>query len=550
MAFRPLRLVLPLLALPGALAVAVDSAWYSPVKKAEPARLPLLPYPAHVERDAAARPLRLALDFHVQVHGISPQSLAAVQLHEQLGSWRGSGERRPLVRKAPNDAELQSRELDEVRTVELVLRPHPGANLESYELVVVPGRVELSAPGSAGLFYAVQTFKQLASMEGGEARLPQVTIKDTPRFEWRGLHLDVSRHFFSADEVKSLLDVMAMYKMNRFHWHLTDDQGWRLPVEGLPKLVELGAEGVGGRHAYTEQEIKQVVAYARSRHIEVVPEVDVPGHAAAAIAAYPELGNSDIPGWKPPEHPFTTWGVHEFTLAPTKGTLSFLGKVFGSVSKLFPGTWVHIGGDEARADEWADSPRAEEKLVALHENSAAGLQRFFNSEVAQMLRSEHKEVIVWDETQHIGGLPQDGVVIMAWRSANEAVLAAQSGRRVINADQAVYYFDHYQGPQEQEPYAICCYASLQQVYDYDPMPKGLTPEQQQLVIGGQGQLWSEYFPTWNHTEYMAFPRSLALAERLWSSRDQLSGFEEFRQRLAKRLPDLDARGVRYRPLDA
>lgn len=533
-----------LLALPcGGAGVALESEWHIGIKRAQPARLPLVPYPASVRRDGSARPLRLAWDYKVEVgRGIPPQSLAVLELRDQLGKLRGS-ERRPLVRKAMEEGP----DADEVRSVHLTLHPRPGASKESYSLVVSPGRVELRAAGSAGLFYAVQTLKQLPQWEGDEARLPQVSIEDTPRFQWRGLHLDVSRHFFTASQVMSLLDVMAMYKMNRFHWHLTDDQGWRLPVDGLPALTELGAEGVGGRHAYTEQEIKQVVAHAHSRHIEVIPEVDVPGHAAAAIAAYPQLGNTDVPGWKPPKHPFKTWGVHEFTLSPTEGTLGFLGKVFGSVAKLFPGPWVHIGGDEARSEEWASSRLAQAKAISLHER-APGLQKFFNSEVAGLLHQHGKEPIVWDETQHIGGLTPDSV-IMAWRSADEAVIAARTGRPVVVADSAVYYFDHYQGSQATEPHAICCFTSLEQVYEYDPMPMGLTPAQQAKVLGGQGQLWSEYFPTWNHTEYMAFPRSLALAERLWTPTDQVEGFGDFKRRLSKRLPDLDARGVHYRPLD-
>jgi len=373
-----------------------------------------------------------------------------------------------------------------------------------------------------------------------------VTIWDEPRFEWRGLHLDVSRHFFTAGHVKSLLDTMAAFKLNRFHWHLTDDQGWRLPVPVLPELTRVGAEDANGTHeAYTEDEIRDVVAYAKERHIEVLPEVDVPGHAAAAIAAYPELGNTDMPHWHPPEHPIQSYGEQEYTLAPSQKAVDFMQTVFQRLTELFPSQNIHIGGDEAPRSQWQSSKQAR----SIQLNSGEKVQSFFNRQLAQMLRQWNRTFIGWDEVQHVGGLPDDAV-IMAWRSADEVRHAVRTGRRVVNADMERLYFDHYQGDARTEPKAICCLTRLQEVYDYDPMPPGLSEEEQKLVLGPQAQLWSEYFPTWHQVEYMAFPRSLALAERAWTSVNQTLGYREFRTRLLERLPDLAARGVAYRELDA
>mmetsp|Transcript_78395 Transcript_78395/g.162868 ORF Transcript_78395/g.162868 Transcript_78395/m.162868 type:complete len:601 (-) Transcript_78395:72-1874(-) len=420
-----------------------------------------------------------------------------------------------------------------------------GAVDESYTLEVKNGEVKIAAKSAAGAYYGTQTLKQLISFAGGTA-VPEVTIEDAPRFKWRGLMLDTSRHFFTAENVKSMLETMAAFKLNHFHWHLTDDQGWRLPIQGYPSLTDLGSHGVNDG-AYTQEQIKDVVDFAKQRHIEVVPEVDVPGHVQAAVAAYPELGNTDIQGWHKPDGPSKEWGVHDYTLAPSEKVLSFLGSVFDSMNSFFPGHYVHIGGDEVKTNEWRHSPKAAASASQLGE-TAGMLQEFFNNKVAALLKTKGKHVLAWDESQHIGGLPSD-TTIMAWRSVNEAKIAARHGHNVVNADNAVYYLDHYQGPEATEPKAICCHSSLSQVWNYDPMPSGLTQQEEQRVIGGQGQLWSEFFPTWKHVEYMAWPRSIALAERLWSASSSLSGYHDFHQRLQARLPDLDARGVNYRHLD-
>merc|ERR1719433_600488 len=321
---------------------------------------------------------------------------------------------------------------------------------QGYNLNITDEAVVLEAPTPEGLFYGVQTLRQLISTEEGAAAatLPAVTISDAPRFVWRGLHLDVSRHFFTADQVKSLLDTMSLYKLNRFHWHLTDDQGWRLPVDAYSKLTEIGGEG----QAYTKEEIQDVVAFAQARHIEVVPEVDVPGHVEAALAAYPELGNSDIPDWKAPEGPMTQWGISDYTLAPSNATWAFLEKVYDTLTELFPSKLVHTGGDEVRTGQWGRSAAAH-AYVSLLEGAGgdAGQEvaKLFSSKMNEMLKARDRRVIAWNEAQHTGSFPDDGIVV-AWTSVSEAVTAVQAGRQAINADIGVFYFDHAQA-REGEP---------------------------------------------------------------------------------------------------
>eukprot|EP00928_Gymnodinium_smaydae_P064122 TRINITY_DN47538_c0_g1_i1.p1 TRINITY_DN47538_c0_g1~~TRINITY_DN47538_c0_g1_i1.p1 ORF type:complete len:603 (-),score=156.23 TRINITY_DN47538_c0_g1_i1:94-1902(-) len=502
-------------------------------------RLPLLPFPASLTlaSGAAAKPLDAAALLGAEVSlgaGIRRKDAAvqALQTHLQGLALRGD---------AADAAAPKARV-----TIRLALHAAaaaPAASPESYRLEVAHDGVNISAPGPAGLFYAVQTFKQLSS-DASQRSIPALVIEDAPRFEWRGLHLDVSRHFFGADKVKRLLETMAAFKLNRFHWHLTDDQGWRLPIQKYPLLTSLGASGNISQGAYTADEIKDVVAFARARHIEVIPEIDIPGHSVAAIAAYPDLGNTDDWLFQAPKQPSSDFGVHQFTLAPSNASFEFLDHVFETVSELFPGSFVHVGGDEAPTEQWSRSDLVRRSLRAVQITKPQGL---FNLRLGELLEPRNKTIVVWDEAVHQPGLQQDAVV-MAWRSVGEVASAASQGHRVVNTNQDAYYFDHYQGPEFTEPKAFCCYTSLSQVYAQDPMPAHLTPKEQALVLGAQGQLWSEYFPTWKHVEYMAFPRALALAERVWTPSASVVGFSEFQQRLEPRLGDLDRMGVFYRSL--
>lgn len=373
--------------------------------------------------------------------------------------------------------------------------------------------------------------------------MPAVSIADEPRFPWRGLHLDVSRHFFDAKEVKRLLDVMADFKLNRFHWHLTDDQGWRLPVPSYPKLTEIGAESLDGRRqAYTEDEIRDIVNYAAERHIEVIPEVDNPGHSQAALSAYPDLGNTDSADWVAPDRPMKEWGVSKYTLAPNDASMKFLDEVFSQVSNLFPSSYVHIGGDEADMTQWRSSSLAQGVSM---KQGTHDVQAVFNKHMGEVLASKHKRLVGWDEVQHKGGLPSDAVV-MAWRSEDEVRHAARRGHAVINANSGSYYLDWRQA--ESEAPRVRAVLPLRRTYEADVVPTGLTQLEAQRVLGAQGQLWTEFMASPDRMEYMAFPRALALAERTWTPVASGVDYDDFVRRLKLRLRDLDAMNVKYRAL--
>jgi len=324
-------------------------------------------------------------------------------------------------------------------------------------------------------------------------------------------------------------------------------------VEDYPKLTQVGGQG----KAYTKDEIKDVVAHATARHIEVIPEIDVPGHVEAALAAYPELGNADVPDWEVPTGPMKRWGISPYTLAPKNATWTFLSKVYDTVAELFPAKIVHIGGDEVSTGEWSQSPAAKAAGTAAASASTSLAERgeaaqevaqLFNRKIVDFLKAKGRRAGAWDEAQHTGNFPSDGIVY-AWNSAQEATAAAEAGRQTVVADIQVLYFDHAQAEQGEPANQGGC-SSWEDVIQYEIMPEGLSEAAQKLVLGAQGQLWSEYFPKWEHVEYMAHPRSLALAERTWSPRakDGKPDAQEFKGRLTQRLADLDQLGVNYRKL--
>jgi len=507
------------------------------------ARLPLLPYPAELKlAPEGSKSFSLQADTAITLgEGVEKDDPAAASLRDVLKEFGGKDKSAGAI------------------TLSLKGKAEEGSAAEQgYSLRITDKGVEVEAPSSQGLFYAVQTLRQLVPREkGATAGLRALNISDAPRFTWRGLHLDVSRHFFTAKEVKRLLDAMGLFKLNRFHWHITDDQGWRLPVEGYPKLTEVGGEG----KAYTKEEIQDVVAHAQARHIDVIPEIDVPGHVQAALAAYPELGNSDVKGWVKPTEPMRSWGISQYTLAPNNKTWSFLTKVFDTVAELFPGKIVHMGGDEVMTSEWSQSkaakaaaasmPQSTAALVEVDaeggEESAQDVAMLFNSKMIGMLKGKGRRVGAWDEAQHTGNFPSDGIVF-AWNSASEATAAVTEGRQAVVCDISVLYFDHAQSTGAEPSNQGGC-SSWKSVYQYEIMPEGLKEDQQKLILGAQGQLWSEYMPNWTHVEYMAHPRSMALAEKTWSPQASLGNEEEFEVRLRERLGDLDKLGVSHRGLD-
>jgi len=435
---------------------------------------------------------------------------------------------------------------------------------EGYELTVSPEGVVIRAAGQGGVFYGVQSLLELlppqvfAPSVVGEVAwtAPCLRIEDQPRFEWRGLMLDVSRHFFNKQEVKRLLDTMALHKLNVFHWHLVDDHGWRVEIRKYPKLTEVGAwrsdigfgldakesnaYGVDGRYGgyYTQEEIREVIAYAADRHITVVPEIEMPGHSTAALAAYPDLSCSGEP--RSTDVPV---GVHAGVYcAGREASFEFLEDVLGEVIGLFPGRNIHIGGDEVPKGNWKQCARCQERMKAEGLKNEHELQSYFIRRIEKFINAQGRTLVGWSEIRQ-GGLARNAVV-MDWIGGGRE--AANEGHDVIMSPTSHCYFDYYQSQATAlEPRAIGGYLPLQKVYSFEPVPSELSPEKTAHVLGCQGNLWTEYIPSLKQVEYMAFPRACALAEVAWSPRDTRD-WEDFQRRLKTHERRLDALGVNYR----
>jgi hexosaminidase len=452
-----------------------------------------------------------------------------------------------------------------------------GLGPEGYRLVVTPSAVTITSAAPAGAFYATQTLRQLlpaeifrdAPIAGAKWTIPAVTVVDRPRFAWRGMHLDVSRHFMPKEFVKKYIDLLALHKMNSFHWHLTDDQGWRIEIKKYPRLTSVGAWrsqtliGKAQRDStldvydhkphggfYSQDDVREIVEYARERFVRIVPEIEMPGHAQAAIAAYPSLGNfgDTVPVW-------TRWGVTPHILNPSDTTIAFMQDVLTEVMALFPGQFIHIGGDEAIKPEWKASPRAQAKIKALGitpddannprdfraENE---LQSWFTTQMDHFLTEHGRRLVGWDEILE-GGLAPNAVV-MSWRGTAGGLAAARAGHDVIMTPGDYTYFDHYQSQNTAaEPLAIGGFLPLDSVYAYEPVPAELEPGFVSHILGAQGQVWTEYIEGPKNVEYMAFPREAALAEVLWTPQPRRD-FADFSARLPAELRRLDALDVNYR----
>ncbi len=424
---------------------------------------------------------------------------------------------------------------------------------EAYTLQAKPEGIQIGARQPRGIFYALQTLRQL--IIASPKSIPAVRIEDSPRFAYRGLHLDVSRHFFPIEFVKKYIDAMSAFKLNTFHWHLTDDQGWRLEIRRYPKLTEVGAwrketivgharrgpKGYDGtRHGgfYTQDQAREVVLYARERNVTVIPEIEMPGHAVAALAAYPELACT--PG---PFEVRTTWGISEDIFCPSEETITFLENVLTEVMEVFPGEYIHIGGDEAPKARWKESPVAQEVIKRERLRDEDELQSWFVRRIGSFLSSHGRRLVGWDEILE-GGLAPNATV-MSWRGINGGIAAAKQGHDVVMCPNDDLYFDHYQADPEKEPLALGGMTPLEDTYRYEPLPDELTADEAAHVLGAQGCLWSEYTATPEQVEYMAYPRVLALAELAWSPREARDS-DAFRVRLGPTLTLLDRLGVGYR----
>ena len=446
------------------------------------------------------------------------------------------------------------------------LRVDPSAQAEAYRLAVEPGGVLLSSGGVQGLFHAAQTLLQLlppsvyGSRSLGEAGLsiPGVAIEDAPRFPWRDLMLDCARHFFPLGFVRRAIDLAAMHKLNRFHWHLTDDQGWRIEIRKYPRLTEVGAwrrrtqlghaRDLPTRYGdvphggfYTQAEIRGLVRYAADRGVTIVPEIDMPGHMQAAIAAYPELGTGET------VEVCERWLINTRVLHPREATVTFMQDVLREVMELFPSRDIHIGGDECEKAEWRASAEMQALIRSQGLGDEAGLQAWFIRRMADFLRSNGRKLVGWDEIRE-GGLAE-GATVMSWRGLEGGVAAASGGHDAIMVPQGEVYLDHYQSEdRDAEPLAFRGTTTLAEAYAFDPVPPELDADAASHVIGTGAKLWTEYVPTAEHAEYMLLPRLCAIAEVAWTRRE-LRDFADFRRRLAHHLRRLEAMGLRYRKLD-
>ncbi|MBX7053587.1 MAG: family 20 glycosylhydrolase [Pyrinomonadaceae bacterium] len=430
---------------------------------------------------------------------------------------------------------------------------------ESYSIKVVPAEVMISGEGH-GLFYAIQSLQQVISASSdGSISIPSLEIRDSPRFPYRGMHLDVSRHFLPVEFVKKYIDLLAQYKFNYFHWHLTDDQGWRIEIKKYPKLTEIGSkrsESHEGPYStifkgdgrpvegfYTQEQIKEVVAYAKSRYITAVPEIELPGHASAALAAYPELGK----GCAAPNYKFEvkkTWGIFKEVFCPTEETFKFLEDVIDETIALFPDSpYVHIGGDEVLKDYWKESAFVQELKKRENLKDEHEVQSYFVQRIEKHVNKRGKKIIGWDEILE-GGLAPNATV-MSWRGMKGGIEAAKSKHDVIMTPTDFAYLDYGQGDPAFEPLNIGGYLPLEKVYQFDPVPKELTAEEAKYIIGGQANIWTEYLETPAAVEYMAFPRMLAIAESVWSQPEN-KNYADFERRLIAQFARLDKQNVNYR----
>lgn len=433
------------------------------------------------------------------------------------------------------------------------------SNDEGYELKISPKEILIAAKNSKGAFYGFQSLRQLLPTDfeksnESEFAIQCLEIKDAPQFGYRGMHLDVGRHFFSVDFIKKYIDLMSILKMNTFHWHLTEDQGWRIEIKKYPKLQTIAAfrnETLIGHYNdqpqkfdgkkyggfYTQEEIKEVVKYATERQITVIPEIEMPGHAQAAIAAYPELGCSSKQ-----VKVATKWGVFEDIYCAKESTFKFLENVLDEVIPLFPGKYIHIGGDEAPKTNWKKCAHCQKLIKKEGLKDEHELQSYFITRIEKYINSKGKQIIGWDEILE-GGLAPNATV-MSWRGTKGAVEAAKQKHDVILTPQSHCYFDHYQSTNENEPIAIGGFLPLEKVYGFKPIPEELTKKEAKYVLGAQGNIWTEYMPTSEQVEYMAFPRMIALSEVVWSTSNN-KNYDNFVKRLESFNERLDVLKVNY-----
>lgn len=435
-----------------------------------------------------------------------------------------------------------------------------GWKKEAYNLQISPSRLLIEYADGAGLFYAIQTIFQLlpdaifadSRQKGVRWDVPCCSIEDAPRFSYRGMHLDCCLHFFSIDFLKKYIDIMALHKVNRFHWHLTEDQGWRLEIKKYPLLTEKGQwrketvigslnsgfyDGTPYGGYYSQDEVRELVKYAAERYVTIIPEIELPGHALAAIACYPELSC----GLEDHYETATKWGIFKQVYCPKEETFKFLEDVFDEVFELFPSELIHIGGDECPKTSWKQCPHCQALIKKLGLKDEFELQSWFIQRMEKYINSKGRQIIGWDEILE-GGLAPNAKV-MSWLGEEGGIKSAQQHHEVVMAPYPKYYLDYWQADPESEPLAMGGPTTLRTMYEYNPVPEVLTPEEQKYIIGVEGCVWTEYMPTPARVEYMAWPRMCAIAEAGWSSRSK--DWDGFTRRLETHLGRLDRLDVGY-----
>ncbi|SEB38651.1 hexosaminidase [Tenacibaculum sp. MAR_2009_124] len=429
-------------------------------------------------------------------------------------------------------------------------------NEEGYTLEVTQTMIIIEAKSPRGAFYAVQSLIQLMPLEteASQVSVQCIEIKDAPQFKYRGMHLDVGRHFFPTDFIKEYIDMIALLKINTFHWHLTEDQGWRIEIKKYPKLQEISAFRDGtliGHYSdkpqrfdnkryggyYTQEEVKEIVAYATERQVTIIPEIEMPGHSQAVLAAYPEFGCT---GNK--VEVVQKWGVFEDIYSPKEETFKFLEDVIDEVIALFPSKYIHIGGDEAPKKQWKESKFCQDFIKKNGLKDEHELQSYFIQRMEKYINSKGRQIIGWDEILE-GGLAPNATV-MSWRGIKGAIEAAKEHHDVILTPGTHCYFDHYQSKNKNEPLAIGGFLPLEKVYSFNPIPEELTKEEAKYVLGAQGNVWTEYIPTTDKVEYMVYPRMMALSEVVWSPSEN-KNFDDFKKRLLHFMKRLDHLNVNY-----
>ncbi len=495
----------------------------------------LIPKPASVVAHAAVYNVPRS----VVISASSADERNVAQFTQQFLSSRGVSAK--IETAAPGSA-----------IIRLSSRAHqPLLGTEGYKLHVGRDGVRIVSNSGAGLFYGLQTFEQLFT-PGGSTAIQQVDISDAPSYPYRGMHLDVGRHFFSVPFVEKYIDLAARYKLNTFHWHLTEDQGWRIEIKKYPRLTSAAScrsgtmidhDFTSNDHVrycgyYTQAQIRQVVAYAKKRYVNIVPEIEMPGHSVEVLAAYPQLackpGNYRV---------FTIWGVSDDIVCPSEKTIAFYEDVLTEVMALFPGPYIHTGGDEAPKTAWKKSPLVKNLMRKYHLQDEDAVQGWFDTRIENFLKAHGRRMIGWDEI--LGGNVSRSAIVMSWRGLSGGIIAATRGNDVIMSPDPTLYFDHAQGDDAYEPLNIGGLTSLRDVYDFDPGIDALSPSQSKHILGAQANLWTEYIASPQLAEYELLPRMLALSELVWTPAAK-KDFDDFVSRTPNHYARFEAEGVHFR----